>query len=187
MAIVTHCPYCSVRLTLGDDQAGKPFECPECDKTLAVPVVSSTTPEPAAASSPLPSDESKDDFDSSEPRSREPRSPRRRRRRRYSPRDDDDYYDRRPRNASSAVLISVLLLGIILGGLAAGGLGLVGGFVMAQNRIVEDDGEGHRYDAYGRPVNQAASGMGFMCCATPVGSILGGIASMALLALFQRR
>jgi hypothetical protein len=183
MAIVIHCPYCSAHLTLGDDQAGKPFECPECDKTLAVPVVSSTTPETAIDSSPPPSPKSEEDY-----HVREPRIPSRRRRRRRYFRWEEDYYDdRRPRKSSAALVILVLLVGIIFGGLVAGGLGMVGGFVIAQNRVAEDAGGGHYYDADGRPVNPLASGLGFMCCATPVGSILGAIMSMTLLALWQRR
>jgi uncharacterized membrane protein YgcG len=49
MAIVVHCPQCSVRLTLCDDRMGTTFECPKCEQPITIPILN---PEPIIEAEP---------------------------------------------------------------------------------------------------------------------------------------
>lgn len=56
MSIVLLCPSCGTRLTMGDDRAGETIDCPRCDSSITVPIVSHSS-RPRTTSLPYPSPE----------------------------------------------------------------------------------------------------------------------------------
>lgn len=176
MPIVILCPKCKTRLTLGDDRAGTTLECPRCDGPLSIPVAllpPPASPPPASSPRPIPARP----IPAPDPRDRMKPRPRRSRER-----------DENPSHASSAAaLILALILGVIIGGAAGAGLGFVGGAVIAES-TVRYRGGGEYYDANGRTVNPAGTGMAGVCCMTPFGSLIGAaVGCMYIMTSSKRR